>query len=56
MDVKLQLEKEECLIVYIADMKDPCILGMDYHRCLLDSCTMQLTDGKRNVLLRNVEY
>ncbi|KAG0724923.1 hypothetical protein GWK47_039591 [Chionoecetes opilio] len=29
-DVKLQLEGEESLAVYVADMEDACILGLDY--------------------------
>lgn len=40
MDVKLQLgEREESFAVYVADIEDPCILGMDYitsHKCELD--------------------
>jgi len=45
--------------VYVADMEDTCILGMDYlvsHRCVLDFCAMQLTAGDRSVPLRNVEH
>ena len=43
VDVTLQLgDKEESLTVYVADIEDPCILGMDYLvscRCELDFCT-----------------
>lgn len=56
MDVKLQLsEEEDTFPVYVGDMKDVCILGMDYlisHQCKLDFQLMKLTIGRRNVKLR----
>jgi len=60
VDVKFQLGgKEESLAVYVADMEDTCILGLDYlvsRRCVLDFCAMQLTTGDRSVPLRTVEH
>ncbi|XP_050710864.1 uncharacterized protein LOC126995392 isoform X2 [Eriocheir sinensis] len=58
VDVKFELGgKEEFLSVYVADMDDSCILGMDYlvsYRCELDFRAKQLTVGGRRVPLMTV--
>lgn len=44
--------------MFLADMEDPCILGMHYfvsHRCELNLRAMQLTVGGRRVLLRTAD-
>lgn len=44
--------------MYVADMDDPCILGMDYfvsNRCELDFRSMQQTSRRRRVPLKTVD-
>lgn len=57
--VKFELGgKEGSLSVKLADVNDPCILGMDYlfsRRCELNFCSMQLTVERTRVPLTTVD-